>query len=135
MRIIVDTNRIIAALLKAGTTRDLLFNDFFTFLTPDYTLFEIEKHRAVIQQKARLAKDDLDVLLALVFERITVLPASSYAKYIPECRAAVEDADDAPYLAACLSSKALGVWSHDPHILKQKKAPVFTNIGLLNLSR
>lgn len=42
---------------------------------------------------------------------------------------------DIPHLAACLASKAEGIWAHDPHFLEQQKVKVFTNIDMLNLSR
>lgn len=88
MKIVIDANRIIAALIKQSTTRDILFDGAFEFVTPDFALSEIEEHIS-----------------------------------------------DVPYIAACISSKSLGIWSHDPHILKQKKISVFTNINMLNLSK
>lgn len=135
MKIVIDANRIIAALVKQSTTRDILFDEAFEFVTPDHSLSEIDEHREELQQKAKLTKEEFDVLLALLFERITILPKSAYADFTDECKEAIEDADDVPYLAACLASKSLGIWSHDPHVLKQKKASVFTNIDMLRLSK
>ena len=135
MKILVDANRIVAALMKQGTTRDILLDEAFEFVTPDYSISEIEEHRGEFQQKVKLTKEEFDLLLTLLFERITVLPKSVYNDFTDECKEAIEDIDDAPYLAACLASKSLGIWSHDPHILRQKKASVFTNIDMLRLSK
>ncbi len=41
MKNVVDTNRIIAALVKDSTTRSILFDKNFEFITPDYTIAEI----------------------------------------------------------------------------------------------
>jgi len=135
MKILVDANRIVAALLKQSTTRNILLDEAFEFVSPDYILSEIEEHRDELQQKAKLMKEEFDILLALLFERITILPKSSYASFIDDCKETIEDIDDVPYLAACLASKSLGIWSHDPHILKQKRVGVFTNIDMLKLSK
>ncbi len=135
MKILVDANRIIAALMKKSTTRDILLDEAFEFVTPDFTLSEIEEHRDELQQKANLKREEFDVLLALLFKRIILLPKSAYAHSIDECQEAIGDVDDVPYLAACLASKSLGIWSHDPHLLKQKRVCVFTNIDLLKLLR
>ena len=54
MRILVDTNRIIAALVKAGTTRDILFDESFEFVTPDYTVTEIREHENELLKKTKL---------------------------------------------------------------------------------
>ena len=88
-----------------------------------------------MQQKAKLTNEEFDIVLALLFERITILPRSAYADFIDRGREAMEDIDDVPYLAACLASKSLGIWSHDPHVLRQKKVSVFTNIDMLKLSK
>lgn len=46
----------------------------------------------------------------------------------------ISDPNDIPHLAACLASKADGIWAHDPHFLEQQKVKVFTNIDMLKLS-
>ena len=74
----MDTNRIIAALVKNGTTRDILFDENFEFFTPDYTLGEIREHQEELMHKTKLSKQEFDVLLALIFERITIIPKSYY---------------------------------------------------------
>ena len=134
MKILIDTNRIIAALSKAGTTRDILFDEFFEFVTPDYTLSEIEKHRDELKEKTKLTDEEFDFLLVLLFERITVIPQSNYETFVDGCRRDISDPDDIPHLAACLASKAEGIWAHDPHFLEQKKVKVFTNIDMLKMS-
>lgn len=135
MNIVVDANRIIAALVKQSTTRKILLDEVFEFVTPDYVLSEIKEHWDELQQKTKLTKEEFDILLALLFERTTFLPKSAYAKFIDECKEAIEDVNDVPYLAACLASNSLGLWSHDPHVLKQNKVSVFTNIDMLRLSK
>ena len=56
MKIVVDTNRIIAALIKDGTTRKILFHKGFEFVTPDFNLTEIYKHKLELLEKTFLQK-------------------------------------------------------------------------------
>ena len=73
-------------------------------------------------------------MLALLFERITVVPFSDYAHFLESFRNEISDQDDTPHLAACLASNAEGIWAHDPHFLEQDRVKVFTNIDMLRMS-
>ncbi|MBI2675462.1 MAG: PIN domain-containing protein [Candidatus Aenigmarchaeota archaeon] len=134
MRILADTNRIIAALVKAGTTRNILFDENFEFVTPDYTITEIRQHEDELLKKTKLTKEEFELLLALIFEHVTIIPLSEYEDFIDQCKNDISDPDDIPHLAACLASNAYGIWAHDQHFLEQRKAKVLTNIDMLRLS-
>jgi len=134
MKVLIDTNRIIAALIKEGTTRSILLDDFFEFVTPDHTLSDIDKYKKEIEKKAKLNDDEFELLLALIFEHIAVIPESEYATQMKECKNDISDPGDIPHLAACLATKAEGIWAHDPHFKEQHKVKVFTNIDMLRIS-
>ena len=134
MKVIVDTNRIIASLIKEGATREILFDKYFDFLTPDYTISEIEEHKEELKIKTKLADKEFDILLALLFEHIEIVPESEYKNYVKECDGLISDKDDILFLASCISSNAEGIWAHDPHFKEQNKVKVFTNIDMLMLS-
>ncbi|MEK6963537.1 MAG: PIN domain-containing protein [Nanoarchaeota archaeon] len=134
MKILVDTNRIIAALIRKGTTRDILFDKSFEFVTPDFTLTEIKEREDELRKKTNLAKEEFDVLLAFILEPIRIVPYKEYEKFIQGCKNEISDLDDVPHLAASIATKAEGIWAHDPHFLEQKKIKVFTNIDMLKLS-
>lgn len=134
MKILIDTNRIIAALSKQGTTRDILFDDFFEFVTPDHTMDEIREHRDELKKKIKLTDEEFDILLALLFEKIIIIPESEFKQFLHECKNDISDPDDIPHLAACLATRAEGIWAHDPHFLEQHKVKVFTNIDMLRMS-
>ena len=109
MRILVDTNRIIAAMIKAGTTRNILFDENFDFVTPDYTITEIREHEDELLKKTKLTTEEFEVLLALIFEHITIIPFSEYESFINECKNDISDKGDIPHLVACLASNAYGI--------------------------
>ena len=133
MKIAVDTNRIIAAFVKDSTTRKILFDGNFEFVTPDCTITEIQEHKEELKDKTNLNDDEFDILLALVFENIAIIPKSDYEAYFDECKNEISDADDVPVLAVAIATKAEAIWAHDPHFKQQKKVKVFTNIDLLRI--
>lgn len=135
MKIVVDTNRIIAALVKEGTTREILFDDHFEFVTPDYTVIEIRNHEEELKKKTKLSHEDFEVLLSVIFEKVTIIPHEEYGKFLDECKDEISDPDDIPFLATCLATNADGIWAHDPHFKEQTRIKVYTNIDMLNFIR
>jgi len=109
MRIIVDTNRIIAALVQESTTREILFDEHFEFTTPDYTITEIKEHKEELKKKTKLTDEEFEILLALIFERIEIIPKSQYEDFLDESKSLISDPDDMPHLAACLAIRAEGI--------------------------
>ena len=135
MKVVIDSNRVIAALLKDSTTRELVFSKNFEFVAPSFIRSEIEKYRLDILRKASLTDDMFGALLSLLFERITILAIEDYTSFLKECEKELGDLNDVPYLAAAKASSAAGIWTHDPHFLDQHRVMVFTNIDMLRLIR
>lgn len=133
MKIVIDTNRIIAALSKESTTRDILLDDFFEFITPDHTISEIAEHRDEIKKKAELTDREFDILLTLLLEKIIIIPESEFKQFLDECKNDISDKDDISHLACCLATNSEGIWAHDPHFKEQDKVKVFTNIDMLRM--
>ncbi|MEK6948401.1 MAG: PIN domain-containing protein, partial [Nanoarchaeota archaeon] len=70
----------------------------------------------------------------IIFENITIIDKTEYENIIADLQKDINDKKDLPYLALALSSKAYGIWSHDPDFLEQKKVKILTNIDMLRLS-
>ena len=134
MKIAVDTNRVIAALVKDSTTRKIIFDRNFQFVTPDCTMGEIKEHEEELKSKTNLNNDEFDLLLSLILESILIIPKSDYEPYLNDCKNDISDGDDIPVLAVAIATKAEAIWAHDPHFKEQKKVKVFTNIDLLKIS-
>lgn len=134
MKIVVDTNRIIAALIKDSTTRSIIYSKNFEFITPDYTLTEINEHKNELKSKAGLDDEKFDILLALIFGRIEIISRSDYQAYLEQCKKEINDQEDVPILATAIAKNAQGIWAHDPHFKKQKKVKIFSNIDMLSLN-
>jgi|SRR3989344_2390715 len=131
MKIVVDANRIIAALIKSGTTRDILLSEDFDFTSPEFVLREIDKYQDYIKNKTGLGLEEFELLLSIIFEHILIIPKEDYKEFMDNSKNLTEDSKDIPYLAVCNLIKADGIWSHDPDFLLQTKYKVFTNIDLI----
>ncbi len=134
MKIVVDSNRIIAALIKDSTTRGIILDSFFEFITPDYILVEIRKYEAYVMKSAKISKEEFEILLNIIFENTTIIPEIEYKTFIDNLKKEIKDQKDLSYIAVCLSSNAYGIWSHDTDFLQQKKVKVLTNVDMLKLS-
>ena len=54
MKLVIDTNRLVAALVKSSITREIILSDRFDLYSPDYILVEIEKNRDFLIKKAKI---------------------------------------------------------------------------------
>ena len=135
MKVVIDSNRVIAALIKDSTTRNILFDNKFEFMAPDTIIMEINKYKATIIEKAGITEEEFDVLLSLIFEHISIVSQNEYVDSLEKFKKDIKDPKDVCYMAVCTSVNAEGIWTHDPHFKEQKNVKMFTNIDLLNSSR
>ncbi len=122
MKIIVDTNRIIAALIKDSTSRVILFSNKFEFLTVGFAGKELSNHKKEILAKTHITETALDALTALLFKRIYVVDDVAIKETFAQAKAIMDkiDPDDTPFIALALSVENDGIWSDDEHFTMQK---------------
>jgi predicted nucleic acid-binding protein len=115
MRLVLDTNILIAALIKDSITRRILLLPGFEFLLPAFALDELAKHRNKIIHSARLKGDELDLLLTLLLTSVTVIPFERLVPYLSEADSLIGaiDPDDVPFVAVALAEEHDGIWSND----------------------
>jgi len=63
MRLVIDTNRIISALLKDGLTREIITSNSIDFYSIDYVIEELNKYQSFILKKAHMTKTDFAFIL------------------------------------------------------------------------
>ena len=135
MRIVVDTNRIIAALIRNGVSRTIIMNDSFEFFTPDFTLTEINKYENDKINKAKITHEELKILREIIFERIEIVSIEEYFSFLETSKELISDSKDTPFVALALSKNVDGIWSNDAHFLKQDKIKIFKTEELFNMFR
>lgn len=127
MRIIVDSNRIISALIKEGVSRKILISKNIEFFTVGYVVKEISKYKAAIIEKSTMSNEEVDTLFSLVMENINIIPEEDVKSNMKEALNIMKDIDakDTPFIAAALAMPNDGIWSHDRHFEKQDKVKMW----------
>lgn len=134
MRVVVDSNRVMAALIGQTTTLDLLFSDNLDLYAPKIIVDEISRHKAHIIRKSGIRESAIDELLGIIFSKMNILGADKYQDAMSLALELVGKSDEAdtPYVALALKLDC-GIWTHDKHFFKQDKVPVYTNKTLASL--
>ena len=65
MRLVIDTHKIMAAMIKDSLSRRIISTPMFQFITPANTLRELSKYEETIRKKAKLTHQEFNPLLSL----------------------------------------------------------------------
>jgi predicted nucleic acid-binding protein len=135
MKLVIDTNILISALIKDSATRELLLLPSLEFFLPEYALQEIEAHKAQISRRSGLSESEIDVVLSILLENVGIVPASNIKPYLKKADKIIGrvDPSDTPFVALALSIKNDGIWSNDRHFEKIKGIKVWKTSDLLKL--
>jgi len=127
MKLVVDANVVISALIANSKTRELIVTLEPELLTPEVIHGEIGNYEALIVEKSEMEADRVQQFIDLLFQYIETVPASEFYPYIDEAEEAISDIDpdDVLYVACALAREA-GVWSDDSDFDEQDLVPVFT---------
>jgi len=134
MKLVIDTNRLMAALLKTSASREIILSEKIEFYSPEYMIKEIEKHRKYLLKKSKLSNEDFNFLLSTLLEKITLVPFEEFKhKYMDAVEIMINiDITDSPFIALGLAMKADGIWTKDKGYYKQNELKVYSTKELLN---
>jgi predicted nucleic acid-binding protein len=135
MRLVIDTNRLAAALIKSSVNREIILSDKFTLFSPDYVLTEIDKNREYLVKKAKLNNSEFEEILVTLLDHIHLIPFKNFKKnYLKAFKIMKDiDPDDTPFLALGISLNSDGIWTEDKHFKTQKILTVFSTLDLLGM--
>ncbi|MBI2576406.1 hypothetical protein HYV84_04265 [Candidatus Woesearchaeota archaeon] len=134
MKVVVDSNRLFAALIAEGNTRKILLSPKFSFIAPAFFFAEVDRKKDELALRIG-HPENVDSLFALLKINILVIPIEHYSSLIPDLEKEVGDSQDIPYLACCVATGADGIWTHDKDFLQQERVRIFTNKDLLDCLR
>jgi predicted nucleic acid-binding protein len=108
MKLVIDANVVISALIADSKTRELIVTLEPELLTPAFVYEEL------IVEKSGMEPDRVAQFIDLLFEYIEVVPADDFNPGIEAADRAIGDTDhdDVLYLACALVSDA-AIWSDD----------------------
>ena len=133
LRLVVDANVIVAALLRDSTTRRLLILGGHELHAPRLLFEEIGEHWAEFVKRSGIPPEALQEVLRVLRGYISEHDWSEYADSLRGAQAALDPADveDAPYLALASFLSADGVWTEDRRLLEQAAVKTFRTRDLL----
>ncbi len=134
MKLIVNTNRIIAALIKDGISREIILKKNIDLIFIETAGKKIKKYEEIICKKAGITKEVYQKIITVLREKMTLLPDEILKLYIREAKEIIEniDPDDIPFIAAALAIDA-DIWSDDQQFNQQKRIKTWTTKELYNI--
>src|SRR3989338_1457877 len=131
MKFVVDSNRLLAALIAKGNTRKILLSPKFSFIAPSFFFAEVDRKKDELAPRIG-RPDEVDSLFALLKRDILIISIEHYSPLIPNLEKELVDSKDIPYLACCVAAGAEGIWTHDKDFLRQERVKIFTNKDFLD---
>jgi predicted nucleic acid-binding protein len=125
MKLVVDANILISAMIKRSKTLELLFDDAFDLFVPEYLFEEIENHLGYISKKSGLSKNELTLLFDSLKLQLTIVPSEEFRSYLKEAAKISPDIKDIPYLALCKKLN-VALWSNDKALKEQIEIKVLS---------
>jgi predicted nucleic acid-binding protein len=137
LHLVVDTNVLFAAILRDSTARRILLTSPVHFLVPRYAFEELYEHFEEICLRNGLTEDANRKNVSIIHDNIDVIETKELLPYLDEAIALLKgvDPDDAPILAAAMSAKCDGIWSDDPHLMKQWQVKVWKTRDLIHFTQ
>ena len=132
MKVVVDTNCIISAMIRDGISRRIITHSQTDLLAVDFSREEIEEHRSEITNKAKISDIEFDLVLGKLFQNLTILDMQIIKAHLKEAEDIMGniDKDDVIFISAALATKS-DIWSDDAHFKKQNKIKVLTTKELI----
>ncbi len=134
MRLVVDTNRIIAALVKDSVSRRIILHFDGELITIAFSKEELGDHMDEILKKAKISESELDMILEKLISKIVIIDDRIIESHMEEAKELMEKTDpsDVPFIAAALATSS-PIWSDDKHFKKQDKIRVITTKELIEV--
>lgn len=132
MKLVVDTNVLLSALIANSATRTLLFSIDDPLVAPEGLKRELDRHDQLVREKSGLDDTELDALTSRLFSHVEFVPHPELEANREEAADALADvdSDDVIFLATALSVDG-AVWSDDRHFQAQDLVPVVTTEDVL----
>jgi predicted nucleic acid-binding protein len=133
LKLVVDTNVLLKALIKDSRVRAILLSPGHQFVVPEYVMEEVERHLPLIMEKSGLSEREIRLALSILLTNIQVIPKEDVLAQWSEAEKIMMSIDrgDIPFIAASLSTACDGTWSDDKHLRRQNKVKVWTTEDII----
>ncbi len=127
--LVVDTNVVIAALLRPGKTRDLFFSSNVQLFSPIHLLEELSAHQEELRAKTGLDRPTYLHSVEDMISNIIILQPISLLPNEPHARRICPDHKDWPFFAAAFYLNC-PLWSNDKRLKKQNEITVYDTASM-----
>lgn len=133
MKLVIDANVVISALIAGSKTRELIVTLKPDLLTPAFVYDEIDNYEELIVEKSGMEPDRVEQFIDLLFQYIDVVPADDFYPAIERADDAIGDTDpdDVLYLACAIASDA-AIWSDDSDFDEQNPVEAYSTNDVVN---
>lgn len=132
MQLVIDANILVAAFLKAATTRNLLLNERLELCSPEHLLIEARKvlKSRLLKKEGDFPESNFDFLFDFLTTSIKVIPMEEYEGYLQKALEIAPHEEDAPYLALAVHLN-IPIWSNDIGMKEQSLVRVLSTMDLI----
>ncbi len=130
MDLVIDANILFAALIKEGTTIELIFNENIHLFAPEFLLKEFAKYKEEILRKTKRTEEQLNEILEILNIIITIIPKEEFKEFFKEAEQICPDPKDIDYFALALKLRS-AIWSNDKDIRDQSRIKIYSTKELI----
>ncbi len=133
MKIVVDVNIILSALLKNSATRKIIFKSNSNFYFPELSLNKVKKYEREVILRSKLSKEEYLEVLTELFKYIKIVPVEQILVEWNHAKRIMEkiDEEDVIFIATALTLEDSIIWSDDRDFEKQDTVRVIKTKDLL----
>lgn len=134
MELVIDANILFSALIKEGTTRELLLNSRLRLYAPEFLIEEFTKYVSLLSKKTRVPEKKLKDLLKEMFEEanVKVIATPELSEFMPKATEISPDPNDAIYFALALKLSC-PIWSNDKRLKQQRSIKIYSTKDLIEM--
>ncbi len=127
MKVVIDTNVLMAGLISDSTIRKLLVSGKAEFYLPEFALEEVEKYKEGLKEKSGCSEEEFQKLKGLLLEGVITVPKELTKRHMREAIKIMENVDkkDSVFIACALAISADGILSFDKDFFKQRRVRCF----------
>lgn len=135
MKLVIDTNIILSALIKDSITRKIIVKSNWEFYYPLMSFYEINKYKNLVIKKSNLSEEKYDNLLISLFKHIKLVHNDKILNNLDKAKNIMFyiDPDDVVFIATSLSIDNSIIWSDDNDFKKQNEVSVINTKEIINL--
>ena len=134
MKILIDTNIIIAALIKNSKAREIILSGKFEFSSPEFVLEEVSKYKKYICNKAKISNEVFELAVQIIFDKINLVPKEEYDEFVEKSKEIMEkDIKDVPYVSCYFALECDYIWTNDLDFFGKKELKIISTKDLLDL--